>query len=74
MDLTKIPTQKLEKLLKKIKATRQKHPAGQGRWWFWFRVQQRAQIEMSRRYETFMQYRKRKEIKNVSIGQGKLID
>ena len=73
MDLTKIPTKKLEQLIKRIQTTRRKFPSSTNRWWFWFRVQQRAHEEMGGRYQRFYQYKKPKGVKNVSI-QERLTD
>ena len=61
MNLTKIPTEKLAQLIKRIRTTKGKHENGGPRWWFWFRVQTRAHAEMGARYQTYKDYRKEKE-------------
>lgn len=67
MDLTKIPTKKLEQLIKRIQTTRRKYKTNMPAWWFWFHLQAQAQEEMECRYQRFNQYRKKGGVKNVSI-------
>jgi len=67
MNLTKIPTEKLAQLIKRIRTTKGKHENGGPGWWFWFRVQTRAHAEMGARYQKYKDYRREKGMKNVNI-------
>jgi len=67
MNLTKIPTEKLAQLIKKIRVTRRKHENGEPGWWFWLHVQNRAHAEMGTRYQKYKDYRREQGEKNVNI-------
>ena len=67
MDLTKIPTKKLETLINKNRTIRRQFKTGDGKWWFYFHIHVRLQDEMGRRYQNYIQYKKKGEMKNVTI-------